>query len=130
MLSYSPLPNKPSCFDQTIFNFKILSLVKEKINDQENVVTEVSWAILGNYNDITTTHEVTTKFSKILLINQTLFQDYSSLTEDIVKSWIATEESLYHLKCSICNQIESDLNSSAVTTKLPWETLLDPSNAS
>lgn len=118
--SYNPLPNKPDCFDNTEFEFKIVSITKKIINDQPDVITSITWAVSGTYNDITETHSTTTEIPEFVLLEQDTFIDYNNLTEEIVKSWIITDYTLFNIKCSICNKIETQLKQTEVITELPW----------
>ena len=120
--SYNPLPNKPDCFDNTEFEFKIVSITKKTINDQPDVITSITWAVSGTYDGITEIHDMKTEFPEFILSEQDTFIDYNNLTEEIVKSWIKNDYTLYNIKCSICNKIESQLNQNQVITELPWNT--------
>lgn len=121
--SYNPLPNKPDCFDNTEFQFKIVSITKKIINDQPDVITSITWAVSGTYNDIAETHSTTTEIPEFVLLEQDTFIDYNNLTEEIVKSWIITDYTLFNIKCSICNKIETQLKQTEVITELPWNYL-------
>lgn len=118
--SYNPLPNKPDCFDNTEFEFKIVSITKKTINGQPDVITSINWEVSGTYNDITEIHNTTTEIPEFVLLEQDTFIDYNNLTEKIVKSWVMTDYTLYSIKCSICNRIESQINQDEVITELPW----------
>ena len=115
-----PQAKKPDFFNDIEFEFKILSLKKTNLQNQNDVITSITWQIIGKYNNTIEQHTCERQFLQMELENQETFVDYNSLTEDIVKSWIMDDELLDNIESSVANKIEFQLESQEEIKDFPW----------
>jgi len=115
-----PEAKKPDFFNDIEFEFKILSIKKTNLQNQNDVITSITWQVIGKYNNIIEQHTCERQFLQMELENQETFIDYNSLTEDIVKSWIMDDELLDNIKSSVANKIDSQLEPQEEIKEFPW----------
>ena len=117
-----PTPLLPDFYNDIVFTFKILSVRKKTINENENTITEVNWSIHGEYNNYTAMHVSDTTFS--FLEEQTGFTAFSELSESQVQSWIMDDEDYEFLKASVATKLDCKVKLEKekleVTTSFPW----------
>jgi len=116
-----PQATRPDFFDSIEFNFRINSLTKKDIGTQSDVIDSIKWILVGKYNGITVEHACDVVFDDIQLANQSTFTNYNELTDEIVKSWVMTDNLLENIKCSIANKINLKLSKKEVVTNFPWQ---------
>lgn len=123
-MSIYPQPIKPNFYDKINFTYKITSVKREVVRGTSDVVTEVSFLVLGVYGEDRA--EFYSTLSLYIPEDQTDFISFTELTEDQVKSWTISEENLDNLKCCVASKIESKRNirnealNSTSEENLPW----------